>query len=185
MKYGTMAAIAVAAIALASAVVMIDYDDGSDESAADDWVTDSTYTYLEYRIIDSENHYVEVRWNGDFGFASLTIPASFSIDGLDYTVTRLADNAFEGLDISSYNIELPSTLQSIGDYAFKDASWNKMFISGTRPITVTGTELTMTGLTSIGEGAFYGCTNLEHIEISASVTSVGGGHLQRMHQPHS
>ncbi|MGI6009142.1 MAG: leucine-rich repeat protein, partial [Methanomethylophilus sp.] len=33
----------------------------------------------------------------------------------------------------------------------------------------------MTGLTSIGEGAFYGCTNLEHIEISASVTSVGGG----------
>ncbi len=55
---------------------------------------------------------------------------------------------------------------SIGNYAFCDTSGNgAVLMSVTIPNSVT----------SIGEGAFYGCTNLTSITISSSVTSIGEG----------
>ena len=56
-------------------------------------------------------------------------------------------------------IAIPSSVTSIGDYAFSDCS---SFTSVTIPSSVT----------SIGEGAFYGCSSLTSVTIPNSVTSI-------------
>lgn len=127
MKYGKVAAIALAAIALASAVVLIDYDDGSDESAAEEWNTVTDYSYLEFNVIDTTNNYVEVRFAGmdslEEGYlpSTLEIPSTFVYDSTTYTVTAIADNGFSGYDFGDSGIKLPTTLTSIGDYAFANS----------------------------------------------------------------
>jgi hypothetical protein len=56
-------------------------------------------------------------------------------------------------------ILLPSTLTSVGDYAFNECT------------SLTSVSFP-SGIATVGERAFYGCTNLTGIVIPASVTSI-------------
>jgi hypothetical protein len=61
------------------------------------------------------------------------------------------------------NCTIESTVQSIGIFAFQNVN-----------TTLTGVDLsTATGLTSIGNFAFYGCSALTSANIGSSVTSIG------------
>ena len=106
---------------------------------------------------------------------NIVIPATVSqneneqwIDGNTYTVTAIADGdlsnggVFTNSGITS--IELPSTLTSIGVFAFLNCS------------SLTG-GLNLgecTSLTSIGGAAFYGCSGFTDLILPEGLTSIGG-----------
>lgn len=76
------------------------------------------------------------------------------------SVASLGPRAFYGSSIGS--IALPSTLQSIGDYAFYGCASLK---------TVSG--LADTRLTSVGKNAFDGCLQLQSVALPSGCTSIG------------
>ena len=80
---------------------------------------------------------------------SITIPEG---------VTSIFDNAFYRYAILT-NVNLPSTLISIGNTVFRE--------TGLTSITIP------VGVTSIGDNAFYSCTSLASITIPEGVTSIG------------
>lgn len=85
---------------------------------------------------------------------SLSVPDS--ING--YTVSRIGEFAFNG-NSTILTINIPSTVKSIGAYAFAD----------TKIRTIKGAE----GLSVIEEGAFNGNSGLRNLVIPAGVTSIG------------
>ena len=123
----------------------------------------------------------------------ISIPAMVDLvdgvwqDGFTYTVTAITDGGstsgvFYNSGITS--IELPSTLQTIGNYAFYSCS-GLTSISLPSSLTSIGryafsgcSELTSvnlsgcTSLTSIGESAFGGCSGLTSISLPSSLTSI-------------
>ena len=111
----------------------------------------------------------------------LSIPGTVEIDNTSYVVDKIAPsvvfsnkakitsltvgegvkeigaNAFKGSS-NLASVSLPTTLTTIGDYAF----------NGTKL-----TELHIDSVKSIGAGAFQGCTDLQKIWLPASLKSIG------------
>ena len=119
------------------------------------------------------------RYNGSE--SNVVIPSSYSIrqsdgafiEGSDYTVTSIydgnsgaggSDYAFVNATSTLQSITIPSSIEKIGAYAFYGcgALTTVIFEENSR-------------LTSIGESAFSGCSQLQAIEIPNSVTSMGNG----------
>ena len=116
---------------------------------------------------------------------SITIPSS---------VTSIGDYAFASCS-SLTSIAIPSSVMNIGDGAFNgcrsltsikvdenniiyDSRDNSNAIIETSTNTlIVGCKNTVipNNITSIGGGAFYGCSSLTSITIPSSVTSIGGG----------
>lgn len=87
------------------------------------------------------------------------VPSSTYIDGVQYPVTGIATGAFAGNKVLKV-VEMPETLQEIGDYAFYNC-----------------TSLTTVGfgesLEKIGDSAFAECWTLTGIKLPASLTALG------------
>ena len=129
----------------------------------------------------------------------IAIPATVSVvdgvwmDGNDYTVTAIAsaspssDGVFSNSGITS--IELPSTLEMIGNYAFYGCTGltsitlpSSLNIIGEYAFALCSglTEVDLSNyasLTSIGDEAFSWCSGLTSIDLSncTSLTSIGHG----------
>ncbi|MCD8306261.1 MAG: leucine-rich repeat domain-containing protein, partial [Prevotella sp.] len=101
---------------------------------------------------------------GVYTNVAVVIPETVTSDGVTYTVTALAENAFYD---TKYNgnggptsITLPTTITSIGNNAFN--------------MCTNLTEMTIPeGVTSIGDGAFSGCTAIKTISLPSTLTSIG------------
>ena len=107
-----------------------------------------------YNVAEVTNRTSGTKYSGD-----IVIPASISVDGVDYSVTSIGDYAFS--DCSGLrSIEIPNSVTKIGAQAFLNCS-------GLRSIEIPNS------VTSIGDYAFYGCSSLTSIEIPNSVTSIG------------
>ena len=74
-------------------------------------------------------------------------------------LTQIKSSAFKGSKLTG-TLSIPSSVQSIGDYAFQDCSGITMII------------LPEGNLTTIGQSAFSGC-GIQNIYIPKSVTSIG------------
>ncbi len=85
----------------------------------------------------------------------IVIPEEVEYDGNTYIVTEIGERAFEYTDV--YTVELPSTLEKIGDWAFLDC-WNLTEIH--IPDSVTW----------IGFYAFGCCYDLEEVTLPANLT---------------
>ena len=122
---------------------------------------------------------------------SITIPSS---------VTSIGDNAFSGCT-SLTSVTIPDGVTSIGSSAFSGCSSLKSmtipFVGATKDgtsnthfgyifgaqrfynnkdyVPTSLKEVIITGGTSIGSSAFYGCTSLTSVTIPDSVTSIGSG----------
>jgi len=107
-------------------------------------------------------------------------PNYCSSDGVLFNKTKTTIIQYPAGNVnSSYNI--PSTIISIGDYAFSSALLTSIFI----PTSVTsigssafsGSNLTSmsipNSITTIGSSAFSGCLKLATVNIPTSVTSIG------------
>ena len=113
---------------------------------------------------------------------SITIPATVTYNGVNYSVTSIGDWAFAGFSKLT-SITLPESVTSIGDRAFEDCSSltainipegvtsiESSAFSGCSSLTsITIPE----GVTSIGDYAFWGCSSLKSITIPEGVTSIG------------
>ena len=82
----------------------------------------------------------------------VVIPSTVMYDGIEYTVTKIADNAFHNCTKLT-SVTIPSSVTSIGSYAFYGCT---KLTSVTVPSSVT----------SIGNNAFEGCNGLNYVQIS-------------------
>lgn len=111
----------------------------------------------------------------------LTIPSNITYNGKSYTVNGIANSAFAGCT-GLTSIEIPTSVTSIGEYAFSNCDLTSITI----PSSVTSIEKSTfyecrslnsitipTSVTSIGSEAFRNCTSLTSITIPTSVTSIG------------
>ena len=111
-------------------------------------VIEATVGDLNYEI-DTDLKEATVIWGDYDGFTDLVIPAKVNYEGVDYAVTAIADNVFNGIE-SITSVTLPNTLVTIGEGAFVDCSLTSVTI----PASVE----------SIGEEAF-GILSLESINV--------------------
>jgi hypothetical protein len=103
---------------------------------------------------DEKTNVIEVAFTGvsSDSLKAVVIPDEIkAADGTVYKVTKIADDAFKGSDITS--VTIGKNITDIGDGAFKDAKDLK---------TVKGGQ----NLQKIGDGAFAGCTNLKKIDLT-------------------
>lgn len=114
---------------------------------------------INYNITDTNNNYVEIINSYDIT-GDLTIPETVTHNSVNYTVTAIADNAFDNSVTLSYltSITLPSTIQTIGDSAF--------FGNGLTSLTLPE------GVESIGDYAFDS-NKITNITLPASLTTIG------------
>ena len=122
---------------------------------------------------------------------SITIPATVTYEGVDYSVTSIGKSAFYCSSLTS--ITIPESVTKIGRFAFKGchslasivvASGNTVYDSrnGCNAIIETSSNTLIQGssstivpesVTSIGANAFNGCSCLDSIVIPESVIEIG------------
>ncbi len=130
---------------------------------------------------------------GDYT-GEVVIPATVSYNGEEYTVTKIASEAFKDCKKLT-SISIPSTITEVEIKAF-DECWGlkkveyasieslcriKFDYSNplkyTHTLYINGQEVTQPvipdGVTSIGKFAFDGCQNITTVHIPNSVTSIG------------
>ena len=124
------------------------------------WSSSVTYNSLKCEITSAGIKQVKVSgYIGEKPGGTLNIPATVTINGKEYSVTSIGDNAFNDCR-SLQSVTIPNSVTSIGNYAF-DHCVNLQSV--TIPNSVT----------SIGDNAFWGCSNLQSVTIPNSVTSIG------------
>ena len=111
----------------------------------------------------------------------LTIPASITIEGTEFSVTTIANEGF-AYCYSAKKIEMPNTIKTIGNKAFYYCNLateiaipeNVTHIGDKAFYCCPITEATIpSGVTKISNGVFEGCRELTKVEIPNSVTSIG------------
>ena len=123
-------------------------------ASAYDAQVDGIYYNLNTSTKEAELASCGIKYTG-----SVTIPESFTYDGVRYSVTTIGYKAFTGCsDLTS--VTIPSSVTSIGEEAFNGCS-------GLTSVTIPSS------VTSIGEEAFNGCSGLTSVTIPNSVTNIG------------
>ncbi len=106
---------------------------------------------------------------GEARTSELNIPAKVYVNGVEYTVTKIKNNAFDcGDNFTSSNatskkyfghVTLPSTLIEIGEYAFDYSA-------------IYGEIVIPESVTTIGKGAFRGCVGLDTVTFPSALSTV-------------
>ena len=100
----------------------------------------------------------------DGNVKSLTIGAN---------VTTINENMFQGCNyLNSIDFSEATGLTSIGDYAFYNCG-NYVPTEPAPVLNLTTIDLSNTKVTSIDEGAFYGCSKLTTITLPSTLTTIG------------
>ena len=113
-----------------------------------------------YNLI-AEAKQAEVTWGDTKYTGSVTIPKSFTYNGVTYSVTSIGSYAFNGFT-GLNSVTIPNSVTSIGGLAFYGCS-------GLTSIEIPNS------VTSIGIYAFYKCSGLTSVTIPNSVKSIDEG----------
>lgn len=88
----------------------------------------------------------------------LTIPQTILIEGESYTVVGIDDMAFMGC-AKLTSVTFPSTLKTIGDYAFAETAVKSVVLPN--------------GVSTLGNYAFNKCASLATVSLGNSLTAIG------------
>ncbi len=113
---------------------------------------------LLYTVVSEANHTVSVKIDENYPLTINNIPPTISNDNVNYTVTSIADNAFEGWGITS--VVIPNTVTSIGAHAFDDCTLLTSITIGNSVAT-------------IGDYAFNSCLKLTTLSFGSALASIG------------
>lgn len=152
-----------------------------------------SYENLTYRL-DNTNKTATVDKRNSYTYTEINIPSEIEIGSTTYTVTAIADRAFdstkEGSEYSPItSVTIPATVETIGEKAFKNCSGlasikipasvksigkDAFYKTDDVSSNLTAVEIEEGSvLETIGEYAFYGCYKLKGVKIPASVKSIG------------
>ena len=121
--------------------------------------------------------------NGLTATGVVTIPSVVSNDGTSYTVVAVSSNAMKNTNITE--LRLPDTVEVLEEAALKDAPALKTFTipSGLKTIGINGVADCLklksinyapnSSLTTLGNGAFAGNSEIETIELPNTITTMG------------
>lgn len=122
----------------------------------------TTCNHSFFRYTTNDRRMVSLAPNMDFGAKML----SHTIDNtgnctieFETPITQIPDGAFKNTSINNYFLRIPSSVTTIGAYAFANTS-------------ITGT-LTFQDVTEIGEGAFENCKNISYLNFGFSLKRIG------------
>ena len=122
----------------------------------------TTCDHSFFRYTTNDGRMVSLAPNIDFGAKML----SHTIDNtgnctieFETPITQIPDGAFKNTSINNYFLRIPSSVATIGAYAFANTS-------------ITGT-LTFQDVTEIGEGAFENCKNISYLNFGFSLKKIG------------
>ena len=122
----------------------------------------TTCNHSFFRYTTNDRRMVSLAPNLDFGAKML----SHTIDNtgnctieFETPITQIPDGAFKNTSINNYFLRIPSSVATIGAYAFANTS-------------ITGT-LTFQNVTEIGEGAFENCKNISYLNFGFSLKKIG------------
>ena len=141
-------------------------------------ITNPTGYEFYYRIIDAQNHWVEVTYpcqNGDnywWGYdkpeGKLILSDTIAYQGTDYYLVAIGDHAFCGCSGLRGALEFPETVQSIGAGAFKGCS------------NLNGNLNIPSPVTRIEDEAFCGCSGFSSkLYLTDSLTYIGSRAFQQ------
>ena len=147
------------------------------------WSSSVTYNSLKYEITDAGKKQVKVSgYIGEKPSGTLNIPSTVPINGTEYSVTGIGDNAFEHC-VSLQSVTIPESVTSIGSGAFYGCSQIKSITIHESTTSIGNDAFKLctslqsitipNGVTNIGERAFQNCTSLESVTIPNSVTNIG------------
>ena len=138
----------------------VEYKTGDPVTSTGNLTLYAVWYKLTYTITNEEKKQVELSgYEKDNPEGTLNIPATVTINGIEYSVTSIGENAFENCD-NLQSVTIPNSVTSIGMYAFRNCS-------SLQSVTIPNS------VTSIGIYAFSGCSNLQSVAIPNSVTSIG------------
>ena len=113
---------------------------------------------------------------------SVTIPATITVDGKDYPVTRIGHNAFSNCS-NLKSVTIGNSVETIGEHAFSNCSNLKSVTIGNSVETIGSSAFYQcnnlnsvtigNSVETIGSSAFYQCNNLNSVTIGNSVDSIG------------
>lgn len=88
----------------------------------------------------------------------VAVPSTFVDEGVTYTVVEVDKNAFANSTVTT--VTLPATVTAIGKEAFKNSTIATLNVPS------------VDGVTKIGDGAFFGCSNFATLFVPSSMTSI-------------
>ena len=111
------------------------------------------------RYLIGDNNTVSVTSKTGKYAGNVSIPSQVYYDGINYTVTSIAQSAFEGCVDMTF-VSISGSVTTIGDAAF-------YYCTGLTTVDIPN------GVKTIGEGAFSKCEGLASVTIPGSVTYIG------------
>ena len=117
-------------------------------------------TNISYRVLssDADSPTVAYEKSEDKNAKTIAIPATVKIDGVEYRVTSIANNAFKNSSVTK--VTIGANVETIGNGAFTGC---KKLKSVTIP----------KGVKKIGKKAFSGCKSLKKITIKTTLLTSG------------
>lgn len=125
---------------------------------------DNTFIYNDFKMaVNDDGNTLTLRGSiwGDHISGTLNIPSSVVYGGHTYTISIIANGAFDGCYNLNGLLTIPNSVTTIGTYAFYDCGFQQLQLGS--------------GLTMIGNDAFSACNQLSSVVSLASTPPTLGG----------